>query len=44
MRIIALIDDPGLIRRILEQLGLRAPEASGPGPPAPGWPVNAVIP
>ena len=29
MRVIALIDDPGVIRRILEHLGLWAPEAIG---------------
>jgi len=46
MRIIALIDDPGVIRRILEHLGLWAPEASERSPPlAPeAWPANAVIP
>ncbi len=32
MRVIALIDDPGVIRRILEHLGLWAPEASERGP------------
>ncbi len=44
MRVIALIDDPSVIRRILEHLALWAPEASGPDPPAPEWPANAVIP
>jgi hypothetical protein len=46
MRVIALIDDPGVIRRILEHLRRWAPEAAGPGPPAPAreWPANAVIP
>jgi hypothetical protein len=46
MRVIALIEDPGVIRHILEHLGLWAPEASGPGPPvpAPEWPASAVIP
>ena len=34
MPIIALIDDPRVIRRILEHLGLWAPEASAPRPPA----------
>ena len=45
MRIIALIDDPRVIRRILEHLGLWAPETSAPGPPAAAydWPVNAHI-
>ncbi len=46
MRIIALIDDPPVVRRILEHLGRWAPEASERGPPAaaPTWPTNAVIP
>jgi hypothetical protein len=46
MRIIALIDDPGVVRRILEHLGRWAPETSAPGPPAGAcdWPVNALIP
>ncbi len=46
MRVIALIDDPGVVRRILEHLGRWAPEASERGPPAavPTWPTNAVIP
>ncbi len=46
MRVIALIEDPGIIRRILEHLGRWAPEASERGPPAaaPTWPTNAVIP
>jgi hypothetical protein len=34
MRVVALIDDPGVIRHILEHLGLWAPEASERGPPA----------
>ncbi len=34
MRIIALIDDPGVVRRILEHLGPWAPEATGRDPPA----------
>ena len=44
MRIIALIDDPRVIRRILEHLGLWAPETSAPGPPAGAcdWPVNGL--
>jgi hypothetical protein len=44
MRVIALIDDPGVIRRILEHLGLWAPEAGEPGPPAPApeWSANAT--
>ena len=46
MRVIALIDDPGVVRRILEHLGRWAPEASERGPPVPHpeWPANAVIP
>jgi hypothetical protein len=31
MRVIALIEDPGVIRRILEHLGLWAPEAPQSG-------------
>lgn len=43
MRVIALIEDPQVIRRIL---GCWAPDMSGPGPPmsACDWPANAVIP
>ena len=43
MRVIALIDDPGVLRRIL---GHWAPEHAERGPPAqaPDWPANAVIP
>jgi hypothetical protein len=33
MRVIALIDDPGVIRHILEHLGLWAPEAIERAPP-----------
>ena len=46
MRVIAPIDDPPVVRRILEHLGRWASEAAEPGPPAPapGWPANAVIP
>jgi hypothetical protein len=46
MRVIALIDDPGVVRRILEHLGRWAPDPTERGPPAeaPDWPVNAVIP
>jgi hypothetical protein len=45
MRVIALIDDPGVVRRILDHLGHWAPEATGRGPPVPHpeWPANAVI-
>ncbi len=34
-RIIALIDDPPVVRRILEHLGLWQPEASERSPPVP---------
>ncbi len=46
MRVIALIDDPSVVRRILEHLGRSAPEATERGPPKapPAWPANAVIP
>ena len=45
MRVIALIDDPAVVRRILEPLGRWAPEPAERGPPvqAPDWPRNAVI-
>ncbi len=38
MRVIALIDDPHVVRRILNHLGRWAPA------PAPEWPANAVLP
>ena len=46
MRVIALIDDPGVVRRILDHLGPWAPEPAERGPPAPvpDWPQNALIP
>ena len=46
MRVIALIDDPAVVRRILEHLGRWGPEPAERGPPvdAPDWPPNAVIP
>ncbi len=46
MRIIALIDDPPVVRRILDHLGLWQPEASERSPPVPpeAWPVNSVLP
>jgi len=34
MRVNALIDDPGVVRRILEHLGRWAPEPAERGPPA----------
>ena len=46
MRIIALIEDPAVVRRILEHLGRWAPEATERGPPTARieWPANAVLP
>ena len=46
MRVIALIDNPGVVRRILEHLGRWAPEPAERAPPAqtPDSPQNAVIP
>ena len=46
MRVIALIEDPAVVRRILQHLGRWAPEPARPGPPAPApkWPANAVVP
>ena len=46
MRVIALIDDSDVVRRILEHLGGWAPEPTERGPPeaATDWPQNAVIP
>ncbi len=46
MRIIALIDDPPVVRRILDHLGLWQPEASERSPPVPSeaWPVNSLLP
>ena len=46
MRIIALINDPLVVRRILEHLGLWQLEASERSPPvlADAWPVNSVLP
>ena len=46
MRVIALIDDPRVIRRILEHVGRWAPDPAARGPPvqATQWPANAVIP
>ena len=45
MRVIALIDDPAVVRRILDHSGCWAPEPAERGPPAqaPDWPRNAVI-
>jgi len=46
MRVIALIDDPHVVRRMPEHLGRRVPEPAERDPPAqaPDWPPNAVIP
>jgi hypothetical protein len=47
MRVIAVINDPGVIRRILEHLKLWNPRPSNRSPPddpAPHWPTNAQIP
>jgi hypothetical protein len=47
MRIIALIEDPGVIRRILEHLGQWAPlatERSPPSGPTASWPRHANLP
>ena len=46
MRIIALIDDPPVVRRILEHLGLWQPQAMERSPPVPSdaWPPNSVLP
>ena len=46
MRVIALIDDPTVARRILEHLGRWVPEPAERGSPeeAPDWPRDVVIP
>ena len=46
MRVISLIDDPNVVRRILEHLGRGVPEPAARGPPAQAsdWPRNALIP
>ena len=46
MRVIALIDDPAVVRRLLEHLECWAPNPAARGPPVqtPEWPANAVIP
>ena len=43
MRILALIDDPSGVRRILEHLGRWQAEARERSPPVPpeAWPANA---
>ncbi len=46
MRVIALIEDPAVTRRILEHLGLWAPRAMQRSPPRgpEAWPVHASQP
>ena len=46
MRVIALIEDPGVIRRILEHLGWWAPLATERSPPLGpvSWPRHANLP
>jgi hypothetical protein len=46
MRVIALIEDPGVIRRILEHLGLWAPLPTerSPPPAAASWPRHVSLP
>ena len=46
MRIIALIDEPPVVRRILEHLGLWQPQATERSPPvaSEAWPVNSDLP
>ena len=46
MRVIALIEDPGVIRRILEHLRWRTPLATERSPPlaAASWPRHANLP
>ncbi len=46
MRVIALIENPGVIQRILEHLGLWAPLATERSPPLgpPSWPRHASLP
>jgi len=47
MRVIALIEDPAVIRRILEHLALWAPRGMQRSAPSIGpeaWPVHASLP
>ena len=46
MRVVALIEDPGIIRRILEHLGLWAPLATERSPPLgpASWPRYGDLP
>jgi len=46
MRIIALIEDPQVIRRIIEHLGQWAPQVSERSPPLgpEAWPAHASLP
>lgn len=46
MRIIALIEQPCVIQRILKHLGAWAPRPSGPDPPSgpAAWPSGVTLP
>jgi hypothetical protein len=44
MRVIALTDDPQVVRRILAHLGRWAPLPTERGPPELDWPPGALIP
>lgn len=46
MRVIALIEDPAVVRAILTHLGLWQPEPLERAPPAPArvWPRHANLP
>ncbi len=46
MRIIALINNPPVVRRILKHLELWRPEASERSPPVPSeaWPLHSILP
>ena len=46
MRVIALIEDPIVVRAILRHLGRWQPEPSGRAPPVPSgaWPAHASLP
>ena len=43
MRIIAPINDPAVVRRILEHLGLWQPQAMERQPPSDAWPLNSIL-
>ena len=46
MRVIALIEDPIIVRAILRHLGRGQPKASERAPPVPpgAWPAHASLP